>query len=125
MLMQGCLLGVCVDKCESPLFGGRFPMLMQGCLPWDGCFALGGVCFASDGACFGSVGFGLGGLALAWVGLLWLALGLALACCVWGVWWCGGVCRLGVCVLFGSEPRTERLDGLRAERGLDANARRL
>ena len=88
MLMQGCLLGwvlvllgscgfVCVDKCECPR-GAR--MLMQGCLPWDGCFALGWLLGLALGLCFGSVGFGFGGLALAWVALLWLALGLALAC---------------------------------------------
>ena len=41
------------------------------------------------GLCFGSVGFGLGGLALAWVGLLWLALGLALA---WVGFALGGLC---------------------------------
>ena len=121
MLMQACLPWdgcfacgfcgfVCVDKCECPR-GAR--MLMQGCLPWDGCFALGWLLGLALGLCFGSVGFGLGGLALAWVGLLWLALGLALAWpwlawawgCVWGglacSWGCVGL-LLGLCGVLGA-----------------------
>ena len=52
-----------------------------------GLLALGWLLGLALGLCFGSVGFGLGGLALAWVGLLWLALGLALAWC-WVLAWC-------------------------------------